>query len=208
MKVDLRNLTCPEPVLRTKKLFDDAQVNSVEALVDDEVSVRNLERLAGYLKASASSKKTDNGFQVIITRQDQQNQNQQSKESNKVDSTMFDKKEKSNDKITVVFLSKDTFGQGDEEFSKTLLNLFLQTLFETGQRPQAILMANSGVKLMAKDSPVLKVLQDFRAAGVEVSACGLCVDYYKLKEDVPAEQITNMFAICEYLSSADKLISP
>lgn len=199
-RVDLRNLTCPEPVLRTKRLFDNPSIEAAEVLVDDEVSVRNLERLSKYLKASVSSKKTDNGFQVTIS---------------KLTSTSLDKQPQTttsdraqNKSTTVVFLSKDTFGEGDEEFSRTLLNLFLQTLLETGQRPQAILMANSGVKLMAKSSAVLKVLQDFHNDGVEVAACGLCVDYYGLKEDIPVTQITNMFAICEYLTSAEKILSP
>jgi len=36
----------------------------------------------------------------------------------------------------------------------------------------------------------------------------LCVDFYGVKEDVPKEQITNMFAICEYMMAADKIIQP
>ncbi len=202
-RVDLRNLTCPEPVLRTKKLFDDPNVEAAEVLVDDEVSVRNLERLSKYLKASVSSKKTDKGFQVTINRLRDPNAILSIKEEYPVKDGSPGAKS-----TTVVFLSKDTFGEGDEEFSRTLLNLFLQTLFETGQRPQAILMANSGVKLMAKNSAVLKVLQDFQKDGVEVAACGLCVDYYGLKEDISVTQITNMFAICEYLTSAEKVLSP
>lgn len=206
MQVDLRNLNCPEPVLRTKKLFDDPNVETVEALVDDEVSVRNLERLSKYLKATVRSKQIDKGFQVTLSRLP---------DSEIQTSTLYAQEPEPRrgalhapSTSTVVFLSKDTLGQGDEEFSRTLLNLFLQTLFETGQKPQAILMANSGVKLMAKNSPVLKVLQDFYSQGVEVAACGLCVDYYGLKEDVPVKQITNMFAICEYLASAQKVLTP
>ena len=203
-KIDLRKLTCPEPVLRTKKLFDDQTVNHLEALVDDEVSVRNLERLAKYLKASFLYHKTDDGFQVQIDREKTYQAKVVTQESNQEDN----QESIPEDKTTVIFLSKDRFGEGDEEFSRTLLNLFLQTFFQTGHRPQAILMANSGVKLMKKDSPVLTVLTDFQTAGVEVAACGLCLEYYGLKDDVPKEQITNMFTICEYLASADKVITP
>jgi len=69
---------------------------------------------------------------------------------------------------TVVLLAKDHLGEGDPEFSRTLINLFLQTMFESGHRPRAILLMNTGVKLMAKDSATLKVLNDFRNTGVEV----------------------------------------
>lgn len=201
--VDLRNLTCPEPVLRTKKLFDDPQLTAIQVLVDDEVTVRNLERLANYLNAAVTSTKTTDGFQVSLRRGDIDAKKASTRQTNlakEVSSTEGN--------TTVVFLSKDTFGQGDEEFSRTLLNLFLQTLYETGQRPQAILLANSGVKLMGKDSSVLQVLKDFHSAGVEVAACGLCVNYYGLEADVPANQITNMFTICEYLAAASKVLTP
>ena len=69
-------------------------------------------------------------------------------------------------------------------------------------------MANTGVRLMSPDSPALKVLNDFKEAGCDVLACGLCVEFYGLKGKIPVEQITNMFAICEYIFAADKVISP
>ena len=40
----------------------------------------------------------------------------------------------------------------------------------------------------SKDSAALKVLNDFKNADVEVLACGLCVDFYGVKSDVPKEQ--------------------
>ena len=108
---------------------------------------------------------------------------------------------------SVVFISREQLGDGDPDFSKTLANVFLQTLYESGHQPRAILLANTGVKMMKSDSAAFKVLQDFKAAGCEVLACGLCVEFYGLKGEVPKEQITNMFAICEYLSAAEKVIS-
>jgi hypothetical protein len=81
-------------------------------------------------------------------------------------------------------------------------------MFDGGHRPRAILLANTGVRLLSRDSASLKVLEDFRQASVEVLACGLCVEFYKLKDEIPADQITNMFAICEYMFAADKLIVP
>ncbi len=69
-------------------------------------------------------------------------------------------------------------------------------------------MVNSGVQLMDPDGPYIKVLTELREKGIEVLACGLCLDYYGLKSKVQIEQVTNMFAICEYLFSADRIISP
>ena len=63
-KIDLRGLICPEPVLRTKKLLDDATVEKVEALVDGEINVNNLDRLARSLKMQFASAPQDDNFVV------------------------------------------------------------------------------------------------------------------------------------------------
>lgn len=235
-KIDLRGLTCPEPVIRTKKLFDNQAVQSVEALVDDEVCVNNLTRLAGSLKAGISVEKADGYYRIAIERSAggagagtsaggtsaggtsaggagagagaAGAGSKASGGENAVSTQASGTTAVSSSTGTVLFLAKDTFGEGDPELSHTLINLFLQTTFESGLRPRAILMANSGVKLMAAKSQVLPVLNSFRDAGVEVLACGLCLEFYKLKEQVPTAQITNMFAICEFLFVADRVIQP
>ncbi len=218
-KIDLRGLTCPEPVIRTKKLFDNQAVLSVEALVDDEVCVNNLTRLAGSLKAGISVEKADGHYRIAIERNaggagagtsagGAGAGSTASGGGSAVSTQASGTTAVSSSTGTVLFLAKDTFGEGDPELSHTLINLFLQTTFESGLRPRAILMANSGVKLMAAKSQVLPVLNSFRDAGVEVLACGLCLDFYKLKEQVPTAQITNMFAICEFLFAADRVIQP
>jgi selenium metabolism protein YedF len=201
-EIDLRGMTCPEPVLKTKKLFDDPSVTSIDALVDDEVCVANLERLARSLKASSSSTRQDGHYLVSISRSEQATPHSHTatQPSNATGEPTS--------RQTVVFITKDQLGQGEEEFGRTLLNVFLQTLLESGHRPQAILMANTGVKLMSSNSPVLKVLEDFRVAGTEVLACGLCVKFYGLEEQIAKEQITSMFAICEYILAAGKVITP
>lgn len=212
-KIDLRGLTCPEPVIRTKRLFDNQTVQHVEALVDDEVCVNNLTRLAGSLKAKIVVEKQDGHFRIAIERS-AAGGNASTASTGTSGTTAVSSGERASNggqstgTGTVLFLARDTFGDGDPELSHMLVNLFLQTTFESGLRPRAILMANSGVKLMASNSQVLPVLNSLRDDGVEVLACGLCLDFYKLKEQVPTAQITNMFAICEYLFAADRVIQP
>ena len=62
--------------------------------------------------------------------------------------------------------------------------------------------------MLAKNLQTLQVLNGFKSEGCEVLACGLCVDYYKLNEEIPKEQIINLPAICEYLFSASKVLQP
>jgi selenium metabolism protein YedF len=203
-KIDLRGLICPEPVLRTKRLLDDSSIEKVEAIVDGEINVNNLNRLARSLKLQFASATQADNFVVTIAR----NNSEAKSHAHVEPSNLKSAKPSQNEVGNVVFLGKDKFGEGDPEFSATLINLFLQTMFESGQRPRAILMANTGVRLMAPDSPALKVMNDFKEAGCEVLVCGLCVEFYGLKGKIAVEQITNMFAICEYIFAADKVISP
>lgn len=201
-EVDLRGLVCPEPVLRTKKLLDDEAVKHLELLVESEVNVKNLERLAKSKSVNMTSATKDDYFKVSISKENGADQAKTSK------SSRTSKAVQGEEVGEVLFLGKDTFGEGDEDFSKSLLNIFLQTMYDSGHRPRAILMANTGVRLMDPDGNVKPVLDQFKDAGCDVFACGLCVDFYGLKDKVAAEQVTNMFAICEYMMSADKVITP
>lgn len=204
-KVDLRGLACPEPVLKAKKLLDDSQMESIEALVDDDICVNNLQRLSRSMQASTHVIEKDGYYQITIEKTGQALAEQHSLPTSELVSQPASSGKRV---LSVIFLSKDYFGQGDESFSQHLLNLFLQTVLEAGHSPKAILMANSGVKLMANDSSMRKVLDDFKSRGCEVLACGLCLEFYGIKDQVPTEQITNMFAIAEYLFAADKVLTP
>ena len=197
-------MACPQPVICTKKVFDNQSIVKVEALVDDEICVANLQRLARSLKANFSASKQADHYKVEIARTSSL---EPAPEPTPSDNT-FVASQSAAAPATVVFLTRDQLGEGDAEFGRTLLNVFLQTMYETGHQPKAILLANAGVKLLSADSSTAKVLNDFKAAGTEVLACGLCVKFYGLETQIPAEQITSMFAIVEYIAAADKVLSP
>jgi selenium metabolism protein YedF len=207
--VNLRGLMCPEPVLRAKKLLDDATIEKIEAFVETEINVNNLQRLARSLKLRFSSALEGDCYRVTLERDKSLSLNAAAPASQAEPASHSAAAQTADPNVgTVVFLAKDKFGEGDPEFSTNLIDLFLQTLLQGGHRPRAIVMANSGVKLMDPNASTVKALNDFREAGVEVLACGLCVEYYGLKDKIPTEQITNMFAICEFLMAADKVIQP
>jgi selenium metabolism protein YedF len=229
--LDLRGLTCPEPVLRTKKLIDDQSLSCIEILVDSEVNVQNLTRLGNSQKLTVLSESEDQHFKVVLQRPTtstdtttetgaettlSEHSHEQSAKP-KLSTMAAGGNHNMSSTGTIILISRNTFGesdrssdkvQEDNDFSANLLNLFLQTLLQSGHEPRAILMVNSGVKLMDPDGPYIKVLDELREKGIEVLACGLCLDYYGLKSKIKIEQVTNMFAICEYLFSADRVISP
>lgn len=224
--LDLRGLTCPEPVLRTKKLIDDPALSCIEILVDSEVNVQNLMRLGNSQKLTVMSEPEELHFKVVLQRaasdtdpgshvhDPAETRQKQANISPSVNTSVSTNT--SSGSGTIILISRNSFGQADSQsknesdydFSSNLLNLFLQTLLQSGHEPRAILMVNSGVKLMDPEGPYIKVLNELKEKGIDVLACGLCLDYYDLKSKVAIEQVTNMFAICEYLFSADKVISP
>lgn len=205
--LDLRGLMCPEPVLRTKKLFDNKEVARVEALVESDVNVENLKRLCRSLNLSMTANEDGEHYRVVIERTEGGGKVHEHGEA--YAAAARSKTKVSDQKTgTVVFVTRDTLGEGDPDFGRNLLNVFLQTLLQSGHRPRAILLINKGVKLLDPEAATHKVLSDIKEAGIEVLACGLCVEFYGLKGKIATEQITNMFAIVEFLFAADRVLTP
>ena len=68
MKLDERGKQCPKPVIDTKKALESCNPGeTVEVLVDNEIAVQNLSKMAASKGLSAVSEKiSDNEFSVKI----------------------------------------------------------------------------------------------------------------------------------------------
>lgn len=183
--IDARGLLCPEPVILTKKELDKADVNEIETLVDNEVAVNNLKKLAESLGASAEVETIENYFSVKIKKG----------QGNLA---------AANDDLVITF-AQDHVGD-DKELGDILVKSFVYTLTEAVHKPREILLCNTGVKLVTSNSPVLEDLKKLEAEGVVINACGLCLDFYHLKDDVQVGGITNMYDIYEKMAQAGHLI--
>ncbi|MHB0977729.1 MAG: sulfurtransferase-like selenium metabolism protein YedF [Candidatus Aquicultorales bacterium] len=104
-------------------------------------------------------------------------------------------------------IDSETIGQGDEELGRLLRKSFLGALPESQKLPSTLILINSGVKLAAEGSPVLEPLGQLGEAGVEIMACGTCVDFYSLKDKVAVGTVSNMYNFIELLMGADKVIT-
>ena len=51
--------------------------------------------------------------------------------------------------------------------------------------------------MVTEESPHLENLKNLVEAGVDIAACGICLDFYGLKEKVAVGSITNLYAITE-----------
>ena len=108
---------------------------------------------------------------------------------------------------TVLAVSSDRMGRGQEELGTILMRSFFYTLTEIEPLPKTIIFFNAGVKLTAEDSPILEDLRAVEAKGVELLVCGTCVEYFGLKERIAAGAISNMYTIAETLLNAGRVVS-
>ncbi|MCK4427102.1 MAG: sulfurtransferase-like selenium metabolism protein YedF [candidate division Zixibacteria bacterium] len=107
----------------------------------------------------------------------------------------------------VIVINGDKMGQGDEKLGGRLMANFLKTLLNAEKKPQMVVLYNSGVKLAAKDSPVLETLQSLENLGVAIICCATCVNFYGLVDLIQAGRITNMAEIVKVLTEAENIVT-
>ncbi|GKX31234.1 hypothetical protein SH1V18_37140 [Vallitalea longa] len=107
----------------------------------------------------------------------------------------------------VIVINNDTFGHGDRELGEKLMGAFLKKIWARNEKPEAIILYNSGVKLAAKGSKVIDVLTGLSECGVELLACGTCINYYELKDKMLVGRISNMEEISSMMMEAKSVIT-
>ncbi len=108
---------------------------------------------------------------------------------------------------TVVAISSDAMGRGDQELGQVLLRNYLHALGEVTPRPDVLIFFNKGVMLAAESSPALADLGVLADQGVKILLCGTCLGHFDLTEKVAVGEISNMYAITETMLCAGKVIN-
>jgi selenium metabolism protein YedF len=107
----------------------------------------------------------------------------------------------------VLVVPSEVMGRGEHaELGGILIRSFFHALGEVGPTPAVILFFNSGVKLVAQGSPVLEDLRALAERGVEILACGTCLGYYNLTNQVAVGEVSNMYTIAETMLGADRTV--
>lgn len=102
----------------------------------------------------------------------------------------------------VLLLTSNQFGTGAEALGFLLIRGFFQTLRKNPQIPGTIIFMNSGVQLLMDDE-VVESLQALEEMGVQLLACGTCLDYYVLTDQIKAGTVSNMRDITALLVSKE-----
>lgn len=204
IKVNAIGDACPIPVVKTKNAIRELGGSGVvEVSVDNEIAVQNLLKMAKQKEYEAEFEKKSN-TEYIVTINVNGGEASDAKPVTKatVNSDEIKLKE------TIVVIDSDKMGDGDEEFSKTLLKGFIYALSSQDIPPAKILFYNTGVRLTTEGSASIEDLKVLEKAGAKIYSCGACLNNYGLTEKLSVGEVTNMYDIVSYLMEADLVIRP
>lgn len=209
--IDAKGMTCPKPVILAKKAMDACKKGEkVCILVDNQIAVENLRKLAASQKADYwFKKKGEKEYEVVITVQEEYtSENAEEGKVAELASLELESCQIKSQKRTVVVLSSDKMGEGEEELGKILIKGFVYALTQLEELPDSVLLYNSGAFLSCEDSPVLEDLKLLEEEGVRICTCGTCLDFYKLKEKLAVGEVVNMYQIVQAQAQADLILKP
>lgn len=200
VKVDARGDACPLPVVKAKKAIAELNgTGEVEILVDNEIAVQNLTKMAQQKGLVYSAEKlAEWEYSVRFTVGEAVPEREEKAEACAPD-TRTD---------TVVVIASDQMGEGAEELGKTLLKAFVFSLTQQDKLPKTILFYNGGAYLTCEGSPMLEDLKALEAEGVEILTCGTCLNFYGLTEKLAVGGVTNMYVIAEKMLGAGNVVKP
>ena len=195
---------CPIPVVKTLNAIRElTNPDVIETLVDNEIAVQNLTRMAdqkGY--AVKSEKLAEKEFKVTITVGEVLQDNRTEEEDV---SCILPRTGRKN---TVVVISSKAMGHGGDELGVALMKGFLYALSQQEQLPSTILFYNGGASITCEGSVSLEDLKSMEAQGVEILTCGTCLNFYGLTEKLAVGSVTNMYTIVEKMTGADLIVKP
>ena len=172
---------------------------TIEVLVDNEIAVQNVTKMAVSSGGNVTSEKLgEKEFKVTI-----QMNGAVAKEAEEEAVCTPDRKGD-----TIVVIASDKMGSGNDELGKVLIKGFIFAVTQLEELPKAIIFYNGGATLTAEGSDSLEDLKSLEAQGVEILTCGTCLNYYGLTDKLEVGSVTNMYTIVEKMAEAGKIIQP
>ncbi len=224
MRLDERGKQCPLPVIEAKKALEKAEPGSVvEVVVDNEIAVQNLKKLALHKGLdSLSEKVSEREFLVKIwtgvkekAEQVRENAEQAKERAEQVRENAEQAEKESikcaldcREKGLVLVLASDEMGQGDAVLGRLLMKGFVYAVTQQDKLPETVLLFNGGAKLSCQGSDSLEDLKELEAQGVEILTCGTCLNHYGIAEKLLVGNVTNMYEIVEKMTGAKKIVRP
>ena len=108
---------------------------------------------------------------------------------------------------SVIVINRNTMGSGDDELGKILIGAFLKKIWARTIKPDMVILYNSGVLLMQKKSMYLDAFDGLEQAGVEILACGTCLDHYNIEGELKVGRRSDMAEIVNIMMESEKVVT-
>ena len=103
----------------------------------------------------------------------------------------------------VFLIQSEGLGRGEEQLGLMLMANFLRLLGESQDKPETMIFLNTGVRLVCQGSHVLEHVKRLEQQGVQLLACGTCLEYFDLKDKMVVGQPTTMAKIVQSMLSSE-----
>lgn len=192
--IDCKGLNCPIPVINTKKYFDSIEKGVGTIIVDNEVAKNNVVKFSKNSGFQYEvNKKENNVYEIKVTKGD-------AKSSQNLQEPI----EMIKRPLSIV-VGSDRLGEGSDELGIALMKSYLFALSEADVIPENLLFLNGGVKLVVEESLTLDSVRKLKERGVNIQSCGLCLDFYGIKDKLAVGEITNMYSIVEIMNNSNTI---
>lgn len=204
--VDAMGDACPIPVVKTKNAIAElGGSGTVETLVDNEIAVQNLEKMAKQKNYGFfSSQLEENKYRVVIS----VGEEAAVSETEEPEYENCSIPEAPRKKRIVAVVSSDVMGHGDDVLGGLLIKSFIYALAQQDVLPETILFYNGGAKLPCFNEDIIRDLKEMEAAGTQVMTCGTCLNHYGIADQLKVGTVTNMYDIVEKMTTADLIVKP
>lgn len=203
--VDTRGLTCPAPLIKARQgLTEAATDEAVQILIDNPTSLSNVKRYLTDNRLEFTVREEGNLAIVTVTRGAGGEIS-----ANETEYCTTDSPEASSGiRKTVVAVTSERMGSGDDELGSKLIVSFFRTLVLLEPTPAAVVFYNAGVKMALDDSPVLEHLKELKERGTGIYLCSTCINHFGIKDRLPVGSFSDMYQILNVLKDADHIIRP
>lgn len=191
--IDCRGQACPAPVLAVKKGLEES-ADGLCVLVDNGAPLENVSRFAKNRGYTVTETPDNDGWSLLLTR------------GALADQPLPPQQQQTPIGDRILLITSERLGDGPEELGRLLMKNFIITLLETEQQPGRILLLNTGVLLATNGAETVTPLKRLEERGVELFACGVCLDFLHKKEELAVGKVTNMFSTAEQLLAAGSVI--
>ncbi len=185
--LDARGLACPEPVILTRKALAEGGFETLEVVVDNDAARENVLKFAEFSRCPVARVEAAEGvFRLWLA-------------TAGAPAPAPEVPSPASAGGAVVLVATEAIGRGDDELGRLLMRGFLFALTECEPPPLRVILMNGGVKLAVEGAESLVNLRRLADAGVEILACGTCLEFFGLKASLAVGRVSNMYEIAGHL---------